>query len=305
MLFLLKNGGITKVKDIAEKLEVSEKQVKRYKEELEQYFDIESIPGPSGGYRLSDMYFPFKAVLSEDEMELLKYAVGQLDDMSQLNNSRLKAAINKINYSILNQSQHEDDYIISYARNIEVDKEFLNMINDMYKAILNDLEIEIIYEDNRHNESKRCIQPYKFIRYKGEKYLVANCLLRNDIRYFKVKRIKRYEVTSNRFKRSIDINKILEKHKSERFGIYEGRTFNIELHIYPPMAMSIKEKIWIENQEIKEYKDGSINFKAEAQESPELITWILGMGDNVKVIGSEEIKLIIKNKLEKMINNFN
>lgn len=41
MLMMLRSGRKLKVKEIAEELEVSEKQVKRYKEALSEFFYIE------------------------------------------------------------------------------------------------------------------------------------------------------------------------------------------------------------------------------------------------------------------------
>ena len=58
MWFMLLDGRVRQIKDIARELEVSERQVKRYKEELAVYVDIESITGKYGGYRLRETYIP-------------------------------------------------------------------------------------------------------------------------------------------------------------------------------------------------------------------------------------------------------
>ena len=50
MIFILSKGTKVKGKEIASQLEVNEKQVRRYKEILDEFFDIRSIPGPNGGY---------------------------------------------------------------------------------------------------------------------------------------------------------------------------------------------------------------------------------------------------------------
>ena len=43
MLFMLKSGGVIKAKDIANRLEIDEKQVRRYKENLDEFFDIRVV----------------------------------------------------------------------------------------------------------------------------------------------------------------------------------------------------------------------------------------------------------------------
>ena len=95
MLMMLRSGRKLKVKEIAEELEVSEKQVKRYKEALSEFFYIESKSGIDGGYILRDKYIPIKELLDEHEINLLKYSIDALEDFSLESNKDLKRAIMK------------------------------------------------------------------------------------------------------------------------------------------------------------------------------------------------------------------
>ena len=95
MLFKLRNGGVIKRQELAEYLGVSEKQIARYKKELDSMFTIETIPGPLGGYKLVDSYFPFKELLSDKEIELLKYYSKSLQ---YINNKEIEKALDKMNY---------------------------------------------------------------------------------------------------------------------------------------------------------------------------------------------------------------
>lgn len=306
MIFILKGGKLLKVKDIAKELEVSEKQVKRYKEVLEEFFDIESFSGPNGGYRMKETYFPFKEVLTEDEIRLLKYTFDSFKETLSDENKMIKKAIDKINYSILNSNDEtiEYDHIIHFSRNKAITKELKTTLDNLYKAIIESREIIITYMDNKGEKTRRNIQPYQYFSYKGEKYLVANCLLRNDIRYFKVRRIKDYILTSRNFQRNIDIKAIIKSHKKNRLGIFSGKEYKLVLEINPLLANTIKEKIWVDNQEIIEGENGSIIFKAVMQVGPEVISWILSMGDSVKIIEPISLKVKVREKLNKMIKNF-
>ena len=104
MLFKLRNGGVIKRQELAEYLGVSEKQIARYKKELDSMFTIETIPGPLGGYKLVDSYFPFKELLSDKEIELLKYYSKSLQ---YINNKEIEKALDKMNYSILNSKKEK------------------------------------------------------------------------------------------------------------------------------------------------------------------------------------------------------
>lgn len=306
MLFILKSRGLVKVKDLADELEVSCKQINRYKEILDEFFDIESISGKNGGYRLRDIYFPFKEILTEHEVNLIKEAVLSVDSSVLQDNPDLNKAIEKINYTILNDDNSSSNYesIIPYSRIMKNNEKFKEIEDKLYSSIFGSEEAVISYKDNSGKETERTICPYQFIVYKGEKYLVAFCLLRNDIRFFKVRRIINCRITDRKFKRELDVKNIIKDYKENSIGIFGGEEYDLELEIKYPMANTIKERLWVDNQEIDEttYKDRII-FKAKMKGGPEIISWILSMGNCVKVIKPLKLKERVHEKLVEMIKN--
>ncbi|MFQ7565025.1 MAG: helix-turn-helix transcriptional regulator, partial [Clostridium perfringens] len=189
MLMMLRSGRKLKVKEIAEELEVSEKQVKRYKEALSEFFYIESKSGIDGGYILRDKYIPIKELLDEHEINLLKYSIDALEDFSLESNKDLKRAIDKINYSIEkghNSNNEKTNSIIPYGRSLPINNKLQEMIDVIFEAIISNKEVFIEYSGNNGEVSKRTIQPYKIFTFKGEQYVIANCLSKNQVRYFKL-----------------------------------------------------------------------------------------------------------------------
>ena len=304
MLFILKSRGLVKIKDLADELEVSSKQITRYKETLDEFFDIESITGKNGGYRLRDTYFPFKEILTEQEVHLIKEAVLSIDSSLLQNNPDLNKAIEKINYTILNDDNSSSNYesIIPYSRIKKNDEKFKEIEDKLYSSIFGSEEAVISYKDNSGKITERTICPYQFIVYKGEKYLVAFCLLRNQIRFFKIRRIINCRLTDKKFKKDIDVKKVISDYRKNSIGIFGGEEYDLELEIKYPMANTIKERLWVDNQEVDEtkYKDRII-FKAKMKGGPEIISWILSMGDCVKIIKPLKLKEEIHKKLENMI----
>lgn len=303
ILFLLKEGRKIKVKEIAERLEVSEKQVKRYKEILQDFFDIESIPGCDGGYIMKECFFPFHEIFKNEELMLLKYAVSTLDTK---NNKEISKIIDKLDNNIIRSDKQTATYeeLWSYSQVNGIEEKLIKTLHDINLAIFQHKIINIDYRDNNGRESNRDIEPYKYLTYKGEKYLVANCLLRNEIRFFKVRRIISYRVSIKGFNKTIDIDKYIRKQKEQGLGIYnEGKACNLVLEIKNPIANTIKERTWIENQEIEENEDGSIIFKAKVFKGAELTSWILGMREFVKILEPESLKNEVKEELKKMLDN--
>lgn len=306
MFAMLKSGRKIKVKEIADELEVSEKQVKRYKEVLSEFFFIESKPGVDGGYILRDSYIPIKELLDEHEINLLKYAVDTLEDFSLETNKELKRAIEKINYSIeKTQISNNENYnsIIPYGRSLPMNKNLQEMIDVIFEAIISSREVFIEYLGNNGELSSRTIQPYKIFSFKGEQYLIAKCVLKNQIRYFKLIRIKKYIISNKTFKKTLDVDKLIENNKKNSIGIFGGKKYNLVLEIMPPMANTIKEKIWVDNQEIIELENGKILFKAIMEGLPEILSWILSMREYVKIIEPIEIKEEVKLSVEKIMKN--
>jgi predicted DNA-binding transcriptional regulator YafY len=66
------------------------------------------------------------------------------------------------------------------------------------------------------------------------------------------------------------------------------------------MSYIVSEKIWVENQKIIWNDDESITFEAIMSGKTEIVSWILSMGSNVKVLGPGELKKTIKEEIDKM-----
>lgn len=304
MIFILKTQKKIKIKALADELGVSERQVRRYKSEIDRYFNIESTTGSDGGYSLIDDYFPFKDILTEDELDKLKFMINSLSFQNSL---ELNEILDKLNLRAIKKEKrylHNEEIIHDSKPKIKFE-EATKMYNEISLAIAHNNEIILEYCDNYGKVSNRRVQPHKLLLFKGEYYLAATCLLRNDIRYFKLARIKEYIITSFTFERYIEIDKFLKEQEENNLGIYNGKTIDLELEVSFPMANTIKERIWVDNQEIIEKDDGKIIYRAKIKEGPEVISWILSMSDCVKVLYPESLRKEIKEKVKKILKNFN
>ncbi|MDU1053033.1 HTH domain-containing protein [Clostridium baratii] len=144
MMFMLKSERVIKKKELAEKLGVNEKQVLRYKNALDEVFNIVSVPGPSGGYKLEDTYFPFKEVLSEKEIMSLKFILKRMD-FGDEEEEKYNNILDKINFSILNSENEYKGDIIPYSRrNGDINK-LKEIEMKIYEAILEKKKIIIDY----------------------------------------------------------------------------------------------------------------------------------------------------------------
>lgn len=183
MIDLLNTGNIYTLKELSEKIGVTERMVRYYKNEIcNNGIAIESFKGPNGGYFMIDNI--------KNYININKY------DIQLLNNINTFLLQNSFEY----RNKYEDFlekakkmYSIyeeksKYITNIDIESpgEIEKIIE---AAIRKNEKIEIIYNTVDGGQSKRVIHPLYLFKYKNNYYVTAFCELRNDIRHFEIKRI--------------------------------------------------------------------------------------------------------------------
>ena len=194
MIKILKDEKIHNMKDIAEKIEISPRMVKQYKNELEQAgIYIESKRGINGGYSLNKELNNIDIGLTYQELIKLKEIEQYFND-----DQDFKKIIGKI--------------IESYEKNInEADLKKINRIQELGKINLKDTYLSLRKAINRKNKVKikyysndsglndRVIHPAEMFYYLEEWYVAAFCEKRNAIRLFKLNDIQEYEILDDKY----------------------------------------------------------------------------------------------------------
>ena len=196
MIKILKDEKIHNMKDIAEKIEISPRMVKQYKNELEQAgIYIESKRGINGGYSLNKELNNIDIGLTYQELIKIKEIEQYFND-----DQDFKKIIGKI--------------IESYEKNInEADLKKINRIQDLGKINLKDTYLSLRKAINRKNKVKikyysndsglndRVIHPAEMFYYLEEWYVAAFCEKRNAIRLFKLNDIQEYEILDDKYEK--------------------------------------------------------------------------------------------------------
>ena len=196
MIKILKDEKIHNMKDIAEKIEISPRMVKQYKNELEQAgIYIESKRGINGGYSLNKELNNIDIGLTYQELIKLKEIEQYFNE-----NQDFKKIIGKI--------------IESYEKNInEADLKKINRIQELGKINLKDTylslrkainkknKVKIKYYSNDSGLNDRVIHPAEMFYYLEEWYVAAFCEKRNAIRLFKLNDIQEYEILDDKYEK--------------------------------------------------------------------------------------------------------
>lgn len=184
MIDLLNTGNKYSVKELSQKLGVTERMIRYYKEELENNgIFIESFKGPNGGYFMIDKV--------KNYISFNKYDVQLLENISEvLENSNFpfmksyKDLLEKVKnmYSI---AEEKSKFIID-IKSLD-NNEIFNIVKSSIKK---QESINIEYRNIDGTISKRTIHPLQLFNYKDINYVTAYCELRKDIRHFEIERIE-------------------------------------------------------------------------------------------------------------------
>ena len=184
MIDLLNTGNKYSVKELSQKLGVTERMIRYYKEELENNgIFIESFKGPNGGYFMIDKV--------KNYISFNKYDVQLLENISEvLEKSNFpfmksyKDLLEKVKnmYSI---AEEKSKFIID-IKSLD-NNEIFNIVKSSIKK---QESINIEYRNIDGTISKRTIHPLQLFNYKDINYVTAYCELRKDIRHFEIERIE-------------------------------------------------------------------------------------------------------------------
>lgn len=303
MAILLQSRGEMKGAEIAAELEVSERQVRKYRMDLEEAgLFINSRQGAYGGYELLSKGNLLGLHLQHEDVAILEMINEQLkfnNDLysSEFNNilDKLRAHLNKKSETITHMSYFTIQPRTNYDTAFEKQK-----YRDIYEAYLTHQKIWIKYYSLASGEKERIVHPYGLFYYKGDLYLVAYCEKRKNFIDFKVCRVRDYKVLEEKF--IVDKSFSWKKYSGNTIGIYKDEEIEVVLKIFHPFAVIVKEKIWVENQQIQELENGSILFRAKMKGYKEIKSWILSMGAKVKVLSPDNLRQDILAEIESIKN---
>lgn len=194
MLKILEDRKKHSIKELADKLEISPRMVRGYKQELEQAgIYIFGKQGVNGGYILEHMKNSIDIGLTEEEIYYLQNIIKDsvaLEIIDKISNAYRKNEYNK------NESK------IS-----KLLPEFSKIYQDIRIAINNKNKVFIKYNSINSGDTERIIHPAELFAYLNDWYVAAFCELRNEIRLFKLKDISSYDILEEEYDEQFKINK--------------------------------------------------------------------------------------------------
>ena len=183
MIDLLNTGNIYTLKELSEKIGVTERMIRYYKDEIcNNGIAIESFKGPNGGYFMIDEIKNYTSINKYD-IQLLDNAKHFLSENNFKYVDKYEEFLDKAKkmYSVY---EEKSKYIAN------VDTTSSDVIEKIIKsAISKNEKVDIVYNNVDGSQHRRIIHPLYLFKYKENYYVTAFCEVRNDIRHFEIKRI--------------------------------------------------------------------------------------------------------------------
>jgi proteasome accessory factor B len=291
---LLQSGRCYTANELAEELQISRRTVFRDLNALElahipYYYDPQRQ-----GYRISRHFFLPPVNLSLSEAMALLVLSGRLDHQANVPllsegaqaaaklESILPQAIRDHTGSLLDRLSVR---LGPLAEHDSADHDF----NTLTDAIARHLVCTMHYQSFHEGKTIRVeVHPLRLVFMHRAWYLLAWTPTEKAIRTYKLIRIETLTVGQRTF--STRREKELNDHFGQAWSmIPEGKVHRVHLHFKKKVAGNVAEVLWHSSQRFEWNDDGSAEMFVEVDGLGEISWWVLGYGDQVKVVSPKPL----------------
>ena len=288
LYYILEKGKVT-ANELADKFEVSVRTIYRDIDSISSAgIPIYALQGKGGGIEIAEDFVLSKSLLSENEKQQIMSALQGLDNTTIQRENELLTKLSAL-FKMKNTSWIEVDF-----NNWQNNKMYEKTFDDIKSAILSKNIISFTYFSSNEKETDRSVKPVRLLFKSQDWYLYALCLLRNDFRYFKLSRIMNLEIHTEKFDDSFE-NVILKKEMPHE------NTVHIKVKFDRKVAFRVYDEI---NGEITEDNDGNLYSEIEIPNDYNLYNYIFSFGDGAEVLEPKEIRMQIKEMINKMAEKY-
>lgn len=164
------------------------------------------------------------------------------------------------------------------------------------KAWSEQAKVRIVYETaSRAGEvTERVVHPYYLLPYVRSWQLIAYCERRQDVRMFKLDRIRTVEIlpASYSIPDGFDVNSYMHG----AWGMMRAdpnAAETVVLRFTPEAGRWVAEEEWHPSQRVQTIEDGCVLFQVRLAITPEFVNWLLYYGAKVEVMEPEHLRATV------------
>jgi len=284
---LLEGNREWRPKELAERLEISERTVFRDLADLER--NGIPIASDEGRYRLVAGATLRPLNLTGAEHGLLKLAlknpvlrrpeaVRQMLDSLQAKldaaTAQVEEAPETLHLAGVDQSGRNADRVLPVLQ----------------EAIAGGCELAVLYASlSGGNRRWRALRPYRVFHRGGAWYLAAHCRENEELRLFRLDRILDQRATGERFEPPAQFD--LESLLSSAWEVFVGHErHEVRLRFAPALAPLIVNAHHHAGEVVTELPDGRVEYAVTLNSLEEIARWVLGFGGGAEVLAPEALR---------------
>ena len=246
--------------------------------------------GKGGGISLLPDFVLNKSILSEQEQNEIISALQGLSSVKAAETGKVLEKLSTIfNITAVNWLEVDfSDWSFSTG----------HYFNNLKTAILEKRIAEFDYYSTYGEKTRRRIEPLQLWFKSKAWYIKGFCLTRQDIRIFKLTRIKNLVITDERFTERDLLSAVVT---SDTSG-HEKQDVTLKLKIEPQMAYRVHDEF--DEHMIEKQKDGSYIVTVTWPEDEWVYGTIMSYGEYITVLEPTYIREVIKAKLIKAAEKY-
>ncbi len=288
IIYLLLNKESITAGELATHFEVSPRTIYRDVEHLSSAgIPIYMTKGKGGGISLLPDFVLNKTVLTDGEKSDILAA---LHAVEAVNLEQTNTAVQKL--SSLFGSTNADWVEVDFSGWANAEEEAL-LFSQLKTAILGKIKVVFHYHSSV-GSTQRTVEPMKLC-FKGQSwYLYAFCTVRQDYRFFKLRRMKELELMDDHFERTAPA-KIFEDDK-----IFQDDFVTITLKLSKKMAY----RVYDEFSQYKTFPDGDFIAQLTMPRGDWVYQYLATFGEHCEILEPEDIRLQVKEILQKTLAQY-
>jgi predicted DNA-binding transcriptional regulator YafY len=178
---------------------------------------------------------------------------------------------------------------------------FLAFLHWNHNCIRRSKTITVIYDSFSADEvTERLMDPYDVFFSDGNLYLAAYCHKRQSVCNFRIDRFKEIKSINGTFVRDSGFN--LNEFLGPSWRVWHGaKKATVKFIVYPPASRFFRESAYHNSQRTEELEDGKLLCALTVYITPEIKSWLLSWGKQVKLLEPFELVEEIKDELRESL----
>ncbi len=299
IIYILMNKGTVTAGELAERFEVSVRTIYRDVETLSMAgIPVYAKKGKNGGISLTEQFVLDKMLVSRREQQEILAALASLRETGAQESG---GVLEKLGDFF--RAEPESWVAIDFSDWSGTRKELFEQIR---QAVLGRYVIQFDYYGQYGNMSSRTAEPVQLLFKDYTWYLRAFCRVRQEMRLFKVVRMKRIRVLEETFVPGTRIKAFAQEYgrgpsENERLMEANMETCQITVQIHGKEAYRVYDRF--EEEQISVLPDGNFEICMECSVVDDWIYGlILSFGPSARVVSPKEVQNEICRRISEMID---